>query len=629
MLAEEARMIYAGASVASIVRIETMDSEKIRATLKKYWGYDSFLPLQEETIVHMFQSRESLTVLPTGGGKSLCYQLPAVLSEGMAVVVSPLISLMKDQVDTLRAMGIDTECLHSGLNLREQDAIIQRIQDGRVKILYVAPERINQDSMLILLRQLKLSFFIVDEAHCISHWGHDFRPEYRRLKNLRGIFPQVSMHAFTATATPEVSRDICTELALEKAAILVGSVDRANLTYRLQPRKTLLRHITELLKKHAGEAGIIYCLRRRDVETVSSQLQAAGFTNVRYHAGLSDKERQRNQDSFMRGRVDLVVATIAFGMGIDRSDIRFIIHAAMPKSIEHYQQETGRAGRDGLAAHCYLFYGGGDFRLWSHFAEESINKDVMMKKLSAMYNLCTHPQCRHRVLSEYFGQTYTKKSCQACDYCLNEVEMVEEPLIVAQKILSCVVRVWKQSGYGFGAEHITTILKGVRTDKIAEHGHDTISTFGIMRDETHAYIRFMIEQLIGQQCLERHPPYGILRLGPAGRALLRSERIPVLAKPLVSRKKKEVLKERTRRRAAEWEGIDRDLFSSLKAKRYQIAQSKGVPPYIIFSDRTLKDMALKKPTDHATFATVFGVGQSKHKAYADIFIDVITAFPNS
>jgi ATP-dependent DNA helicase RecQ len=600
-----------------------MDSEKTYATLKKYWGYDSFLPLQEETIEYMLRKKETLTVLPTGGGKSLCYQLPAVLSDGLAVVISPLISLMKDQVDSLCAMGIAAECLHSGLSGKEQNLIIQRLVAQEVKLLYVAPERINQDSMYALLKELKLSFFIIDEAHCISHWGHDFRPEYRRLKNLRHAFAQVSMHAFTATATPEVARDICIELALNEPKVLIGSIDRENLTYRVQPRHAILKQVTEIVAKHAGEAGIIYCLRRKDVESLSSQLAAAGYANVRYHAGLSDRERHVNQESFMRGRVDLVVATIAFGMGIDRSDIRFVIHAAMPKSIEHYQQETGRAGRDGLAAHCYLFYGGGDFRLWSYFAEESANKEILLKKLSEIYNLCTRPQCRHRVLSEYFGQDYDKKSCGACDFCLNEVDMVEEPLIVAQKVLSCVVRVWKHGGYGFGAGHIANILKGVLTDKVIERGHEDLSTFGIMQDESHAYIRFMIEQLIAQNCLERQAPYGILALGPAGRSVLRAEMVPVLAKPLVARKKKEILKARKKRRETEWEGVDAGLFNLLKAKRYQIAAAKGVPPYIIFGDRSLKDMALKRPTEHATFATVFGVGDSKCKAYADIFIKVI------
>ncbi len=351
-----------------ITRETEIDREQLYEALQQYWGYDSFLPLQEETINSILSNQDSLTILPTGGGKSLCFQLPALLKEGMAVVISPLISLMKDQVDSLRDIGISSCCLNSSMPYEEQRLAIEQIYNGEIKLLYISPERLQNETTLGLLRTIKLSFFVIDEAHCISHWGHDFRSDYRNLSVIKKEFESVSVHTFTATATIEVQRDIVVQLGFTDYQTHVGQIDRPNLTYRALPRKQILKQITDVLEKHTYEAGIIYCLRRKDVEKISKDLKRLGIDNVGYHAGMSDKKRHRAQERFSLEKVNIVVATIAFGMGIDRSNIRFIIHAGMPKSIEHYQQETGRAGRDRLSAFCYMFYSGADYQLWNFFA---------------------------------------------------------------------------------------------------------------------------------------------------------------------------------------------------------------------------------------------------------------------
>jgi len=598
---------------------------QIYAILKQYWGYTSFLDLQEETISSILEGRDSLTMLPTGGGKSLCFQLPALIKEGMAVVISPLISLMKDQVAGLEDMGIAACCLNSSMPAAAWRSVVERIRRAGLKLLYISPERLQNESTIDLLRSVPLSFFVIDEAHCISHWGHDFRGDYRNLRIIKETFKSVSVHAFTATATRVVQRDILDQLKLDDPRTRIGRVDRPNLIYRVMPRRQILKQITDVLEKHKDEPGIIYCLRRRDVDSVSASLNELGFKNAPYHAGLSDETRHANQDAFLREEVDIIVATVAFGMGIDRSNIRFVIHAAMPKSLEHYQQETGRAGRDGLPASCYMFYGGGDYRIWSFFAEQSSERAVMMDKLRTVYNFCAQPQCRHKMLVDYFGQEYEKRTCDACDYCLNELDMIEEPLIVAQKILSCVVKV-KQERYGFGAAYVVDVLKGKMTDKIESMRHQHLSVFGIMSGESTVFIRYMIEQLVGQGFLRREGEFSTLAVTDPGREVLSGEAVPALARPLVAAKKKAVSRRRDERREMEWAGVDQELFRRLRAKRAELARQKGVPAYIIFSDNSLKDMAAKEPVTAEAFAAIYGVGESKLGSYAGIFIEVIKQY---
>ena len=593
--------------------------------LKRYWGYTEFRPWQEETILSVMDNRDSLTVLPTGGGKSLCFQLPAMLKGGTAVVISPLISLMKDQVDNLKDMGIPADYLNSSQSPDAQKSVIERIRQGKVKLLYISPERLQGEWTLSLLKSIEVSFFVIDEAHCISHWGHDFREDYRNLGIIKEEFPGIATHAFTATATKEVQGDILGQLRLDNPLINIASVDRANLTYRVEMRSEIIPQITGVLKKHPREAGIIYCLRRDDVDNISGRLNALGFKNLPYHAGLADETRHKYQEQFIGEKVDIIVATVAFGMGIDRPDIRFVIHAAMPKSIEHYHQETGRAGRDGLPAHCYMFYGGNDFRLWSFFLEKSPNNEVMRDKLKIIYNLCAQPQCRHKVFVNYFGQSYDLASCAACDYCLGELDTVADSALISRQVLSCVDSVCYGDGRGFGAGYITNILKGNLTEQISGWRHQRLEAFGAMAQESLLFIRYMVEQLLGQGFLRREGEFSTLSLTDSGRQALKGELTPVLAKPLIAQRKKEVAGKQKESREKEWASVDQDLFEALRRKRAELAQKTGVPAYIIFGDRSLKDMASKAPRTREAFSAVFGVGEHKLKAYSGAFLAVIRA----
>jgi len=600
--------------------------EKIYSALKQYWGYTSFRPLQEEIIFSILKDKEALTVLPTGGGKSLCFQLPAIIKEGMAVVISPLISLMKDQVDSLKEIGVTAEYLNSTLSTSEQRRIINQIQRNEIKLLYISPERLQNEETLHLLKSAAISFFVIDEAHCISHWGHDFRVDYRNLNIIKKQFPNVSTHAFTATATKQVQEDIVQQLNFINPKIHIAPVDRRNLTYRMAPRDGIIKQITEVLEKHHGEAGIIYCLRRDDVDNISAKLNQLGYKNLPYHAGLTDDIRHLNQDMFLKEEVDIIAATVAFGMGIDRSNIRFVIHAAMPKSIEYFHQEIGRAGRDGLPSYCYMFYGGMDYRTWKFLSEKASNQDVLIDKLNSMYNFCSKPQCRHKALANYFGQNYEKICCDACDYCLNEFEIADDPLKIGQDIIFTIYEATQNISYGFGAGHIASILKGSLTENIERRNHHNLSRFASMAGESLEYIRYMIEQMINQNFLEREGEYATLSITGPGLKVMSGELAPILVKPLVAKKKKEIAKKQKEKREKDWAGVDQKLFELLRKRRMEIAYKQGVPAFIIFGDKSLKDMALIKPATKEAFATVFGVGEKKVETYADEFTTLIRAY---
>ena len=574
-------------------------------------------------------SRDSVLVLPTGGGKSLCFQAPAVVQDrGVGVVISPLISLMKDQVDGLRVDGVAAAYLNSTQTSEERDAVVASLRADRCRLLYVSPERIVGEggpALRRLLHQAGVRFIAVDEAHCISQWGHDFRPEYRQLGRLRDDFPGVSLHAFTATATERVRADIAHELRLNEPAVLVGSFDRPNLTYRVLRRGNLHSQLRAILDRHEGDAGIVYCLSRRDVESLAAWLVEEGHRAVPYHAGLPDAVRSGNQEAFLQERADIVVATVAFGMGIDRSNVRFVVHAGAPRSAEHYQQESGRAGRDGLPAECVLIYSGSDFVRWRQMLEANGELTPSVRGLLAdMQRYAGGTRCRHRTLVEYFGETYTRASCDACDWCLKELDAVGDSTIVAQKVLSSVARL-KQ---GWGTGHVTDVLLGRATEKVTACGHDELSTFGLLKDESVPAVRGYIEQLVAEGFLAREgDPYPVLRVTAAGASLLRGQADCTLyreVRPPAAQK---------RRRGASVPGgpqvpadVDADLFEALRDLRLRLARERGVPPYVIFHDTTLRDMVARRPKTVDDLHEVYGVGAKKAADFGDAFLDAIRTF---
>lgn len=568
--------------------------------------------------------RDSLLVLPTGGGKSLCFQAPALIADGgFALVVSPLISLMKDQVDGLRVEGVEANYLNSTQSSGEREEVVASLRDGRTRLLYVSPERLVGDGSAgfrRMLHQCGVRFIAIDEAHCISQWGHDFRPEYRQLGRLREDFPAASFHAYTATATERVRHDIIEELRLKNAAVLVGSFDRPNLTYRVLRRGNLHKQIQTVLARHDGEAGIVYCSSRREVESLAEWLKEEGHEALPYHAGLPDNMRAAHQEAFLDERADIVVATVAFGMGIDRSNVRFVIHAGAPRSPEHYQQEAGRAGRDGLPAECVLVYSGSDFVRWRQMLETNGEyTDSARILLRDMERYAAGTRCRHRSLVEYFGETWTRDRCDACDWCLKELDNVADATIVARKILSCVARV-KQ---GYGMAHVSDILLGKASDKVVQYGHAELSTFGLLKHEAPAAVRGYIEQLVAGGWLARAgEPYPVLRLTMQGATLLRGEGSCELFRELQPEKGRL----RSRGTGAASFDVDPELFERLREVRTRIARQRGVPPYVIFHDTTLRQMAERRPATIDDLHDIYGVGAKKATDFGDDFLDAIRQF---
>lgn len=603
---------------------QSLDS--LRRVIEKHWGYRSFRPLQEPAMQASLGGRDSVVVMPTGGGKSLCYQAPAVLKGGTTVVVSPLISLMKDQVDGLRACGIAAAQIDSSLSSTERSAYEMDLMQGEVRLLFVSPERLAVPDFCRLLQRVDVTNFAIDEAHCISHWGHDFRPDYRQLGRLRELFPRASLHGYTATATERVRQDICQQLHLNDPLVLVGSFDRPNLTYRILPRLDEFAQIREVLDRHKGEAGIIYCIRRTDVDNLAAALRGQGIRAVAYHAGLDKDARQKAQEAFKTERCDLVVATVAFGMGIDRSNIRFVIHAAMPKSIEHYQQETGRAGRDGLEAECVLLHGAADFMTWKRIMtrprEDGAPLDpehqaIALKHLDDIDKYCRGAVCRHRALVSYFGQKYEPEGCAACDICLGDTEPVAECLVIAQKILSCVARVQER----FGAGHVVSVLRGEKTERIRSLGHDKLSTYGLLREHDKQVLRDWVHQLVSQGVLAQEgDEYPILKLNEGSWQVMKKERTI----RLIQRARKE--SKRSKADTESWEGVDRDLFEDLRDLRRELAQQRSVPPYIIFGDATLRDLARVRPSTPQNMGRLYGIGQRKLDDFGEQFLTAIRTY---
>lgn len=598
----------------------------LEAILARYWGYTSFRPLQREAMEAVIAGRDSLLVLPTGGGKSLCFQAPALVREGLAIVVSPLISLMKDQVDTLVANGVPAACYNSALASDRKAAVTAGLRENRYRLLYLAPERIAGEVgswFSWLTASCPISFVAIDEAHCISHWGHDFRPEYRQLGSLRSVLPNVSLHAFTATATTRVRHDIVQQLGLTNATTLVGSFDRPNLLYRVLPRASLKAQILTILRRHAGEAGIVYCPTRREVDDLAKWLVDEGVRARPYHAGLSDDERHRNQDAFLDEHIDVIVATVAFGMGIDRSDVRFVIHAGAPQSLEHYQQEAGRAGRDGLEAECVLIASAADFARWRDILSKNGElTEARRGLLRDIERYAASVGCRHKRLIGYFGEVYQKEDCGACDFCLGELETVPEPVTLARKVLSAVARV----GQRFGVGHVASVLRGHESEQVRARGHASLSVFGLLSDASIDEVRGYLDQLIAHGLLRQtDDQYPVLQLTGEGAALMKD---PAAMPDLSLARQRKVEKgklvpRRSRVEAESWVGVDRDLFERLRALRLQVARDRGVPPYVIFHDTTLRELARLKPQDLDALRHVYGVGARKAEDLGALVLETI------
>jgi ATP-dependent DNA helicase RecQ len=583
--------------------------------LNRHWGYEQFRPNQQDAMTCVLNDRDSVVVLPTGGGKSLCYQAPAVCRNGLAIVISPLISLMKDQVDSLRTSGIAAEFINSSQTHDKRRWVADAVRDGELQLLYIAPERLVQSRTIEFLKNANVSFFAIDEAHCISEWGHDFRPEYRSLKMLRKHFPGVALHAYTATATEQVRADIIKQLGLKKAKTIVGSFDRPNLFYRAERMDDRMAQVREILRRHKRESGIIYCTSRKAVDELSELLNGQGFRTLPYHAGLDAEERSRNQEAFIQESCDTIVATVAFGMGIDKSNVRYVIHCGMPKSLENYQQESGRAGRDGLDADCVLFYSMADYARWKANIDEASPKsrEASYETLRAMVNYCTGVRCRHRSLVEYFGQKFDPESCNACDVCTGELDVVDGAQIIGQKILSSVVR----QGQRYGGEYTAMVLKGSRDKRVRSNGHDRLSTWGLLEDQPVQTIRDWIEQLVSQDFLIRTGEYSILNLGERGGELLRGEVTPTLLRTSDSQTR---LTRQVTRQKTSWEGVERDLFDDLRILRHDMAAQAGVPAYVVFTDETLRQFAKLRPVSLIEMRAVHGVGDKRLADYGEAFL---------
>jgi ATP-dependent DNA helicase RecQ len=473
------------------------------------------------------------------------------------------------------------------------------------------------------LKRSKISFVAIDEAHCISHWGHDFRPEYRQLRELKRHFPGISVHAYTATATRPVRDDIAVQLQLDRPEVIVGSFDRPNLVFRVERRGDEFAQIREVVERHPGESGIVYCISRKKVDAIAAGLKDAGFKALPYHAGMEDDARRRNQEAFIREDVDIIVATVAFGMGIDKSNVRYVAHLGMPKSLEHYQQECGRAGRDGLEAECRLFHSGADFMLWKRMLEGEDGDEghaTALGKLNDMQAFATSAGCRRRAVLEYFGETYDKPNCGACDVCLGEADVVPNALEIAQKILSCVMRL----GFAAGPAYTSKVLRGAREQKILDRGHDKLSTWGLLSEFAENEIRNWVEQLVGQRHLVKVGDYGVLQVTDEGRAVLRGDDTPRLLQPGASGGPK-----RAKIDGASWEGVDRGLFEELRTLRKSIADEQGVPAFVVFGDAALRDMARRRPATLDGFLLVSGVGRKKCDDLGETFVGAIRRYCES
>jgi len=586
--------------------------------LADVFGYHEFRPAQAEVIDTLLADESAFVLMPTGGGKSLCYQIPAIIRPGCGIIVSPLISLMKDQVDALTTNGVRAACYNSALSAAKARQTLARFHAGELDLLYVAPERLMNDDFLARLNEVAISLFAIDEAHCVSQWGHDFRPEYIRLGRLRSLFPKVPLIAVTATAADQTRKDIVRRLDIEGARIFSTGYDRPNIRYLVEIKESPPRQLARFLDSHRNESGIIYALSRKRVEQIATRLNKNDFRCAAYHAGLPAEERQRNQEAFIRDEIDIIVATVAFGMGIDKPDVRFVVHYDVPKNIESYYQETGRAGRDGLPATALMLFGYQDLALSRGLIDQGGNEErkrVKIAKLNAIAAYGEALSCRRRILLAYFGEERSE-DCGNCDICLDPpalVEVTEE----ARKALSCVYRLKER----FGLVYVIDVLRGANNKRIINFGHDRLSTYGIGADRDKPFWAALLRHLIHRgHLVQDEDNYSVLKLTPSATPLLRGEIKVEMALPRRQTEKKKATRGATPAAVAE---SDQELFEALRVLRREIAEQIGKPPYVVFGDKSLIDMATKRPRTPEEFLEINGVGQHKLEKYGENFLAVI------
>ena len=596
-------------------------SQQAKQILKHYFGYDEFRPLQEEIIETIVDKRDCLVLMPTGGGKSITFQIPALLSEGITIVVSPLISLMKDQVESLKAVGISAVFLNSSLSMGEQSAISADVLSGKIKLLYISPEKLLSENFITFLNRLKVNLFAIDEAHCISQWGHDFRPEYTQLKFLKEIYPDIPVVALTATADKITARDIIKQLNLQSPKKFVASFDRPNLSLNVVPGQNRKKKIIDFVKKRPNQSGIVYCLSRRSTEELSKALNKEGIKTQFYHAGLERERRSKVQENFINDKTPIICATIAFGMGIDKSNVRWVIHYNMPKNIENYYQEIGRSGRDGLKSDTMMFYSIQDVIVYRGFIDNAPNnREIEIAKLQRIQEFAEAQTCRRKILLSYFGE-HLEEDCGNCDVCNNPPNQFDGT-IIAQKALSAIYRLKEKVGMTM----IIDVLRGSGKKEIYDRGYQNIKTFGSGKDISFAHWQQYLLQLLNQGFIEiAYDQKHVVKITEAGNNILfNSKKIKLVTAQEITTKNKQ--RQQTAKPISKTQQLKNELFDKLRDLRKIIADSEGIPPYVVFNDVTLKAMVEIKPTTHEELIDISGVGKFKNEKYGGEFINEITKY---